>query len=110
MLYFYLFRSMIVTFLPSIWINLVFPYLAVAAIKESDNTLSSGNEYHNGRNIVSRCHLGKGFQWLHGDGRDRKSVQINWKGAHIEEYLAPRRSVHPKQLPPWIVRTRWSQH
>ena len=61
-MYLYFLKSIIVTFLPSIWINLVFLYLAVTAIKESDNTLIHGHEYHNGINIMSRYHLDKGLQ------------------------------------------------
>jgi len=34
----------------------------VAAIKESDNTIIHGHEYHNGINIMSRYHLDKGLQ------------------------------------------------
>ena len=63
MLYLYFLKSIIVTFLPSIWINLVFLYLAVTAIKESDNTLIHKHEYQNGINIMRRCYLGKCFWW-----------------------------------------------
>lgn len=42
MLHLGLFKCTIVTFLPSVWINLLFPHPTVAAVKESDNTLMSG--------------------------------------------------------------------
>ena len=55
----------------------------MAAIKESNNTLISGHEYHNGSNIMSRCRLGKGFWWLGRDGRTQAPTR------HSENYLEP---------------------
>ncbi|KAI6080065.1 Female expressed transcript 1 [Aix galericulata] len=39
--------------------------------------------------LVQICKLQKGFYWLCGDGRARKSLPLNWKGYCIGGYISP---------------------
>lgn len=77
--------------------------VTICADKKDTNSGSHGLN-----SLMQICKLQKGFYWLCGDGRARKSLPLNWKGHCIGGYLSPRGGIFTK-APPGIVRTLWRQ-